>query len=367
MILPLKKGIGFILLAIFMASCSSKAAKTPRIAENLQAVEPVPTTMPQPTVASSAVPAPTLSQTTVPTPDTVPEQLFSLVSQEPIISAGDGGEWFRRLHNPGAIVYHDGRFHMFRNGYQTLPGNTVIGYASSPDGINWTHYEENPVFETDDVPYAELMIMASSAMVQDDGTWVLYFLIWDTPNNPGAIGRATAPSPIGPWTPDDAPVLQKGNPETWDSEQVTQPTVLADETGSGYVMYYTGVDQKNVSRIGLAFSLDGISWSKYDDPSTSGPLYAESDPVLQPGISGDWDSRGAERGRVVRSSEGLVMIFRTPGPGSGFTYGLAVSADGINWDKYEANPISRTGRFARCYRIVFPHLYLRRGYLLFLH
>ena len=135
--------------------------------------------MPQPTVASSAVPAPTSSQTTVPTPDTVPEQLFSLVSQEPIISAGDGGEWSRRLHNPGAIVYHDEPIPHVPQRVSNPPGNTVIGYASSPDGINWTHYEENPVFETDDVPYAELMIMASSAMVQDDGTWVLYFLIWD--------------------------------------------------------------------------------------------------------------------------------------------------------------------------------------------
>ena len=41
----------------------------------------------------------------------------------------------------------------------------------------------------------------------------------------------------------------------------------------------------------------------------------------------------------MRSSDGLVMIYRTPGPGSGFTYGLAMSADGLNWVKYHANPI----------------------------
>ena len=42
------------------------------------------------------------------------------------------------------------------------------------------------------------------------GRYVLYFTVTDTTLNPGddsAIGVATAPTPVGPWTPSDAPVV----------------------------------------------------------------------------------------------------------------------------------------------------------------
>ena len=266
------------------------------------------------------------------------DTLFSIVQDEPIILAGDGGEWSNRLHNSGAVIFHDGLFHMFRNGYPTLPGNSVIGYATSPDAVNWTHYDGNPVLRTDDVPYAD-MIMASSVLVTGDGTWVLYFLIWDTAERPGAIGRATASEPTGEWLVDEAPVLLPGSAGTWDAAQVTQPSVLMNEAGDGYIMYYTGVDESGTNRIGMATSEDGFIWEKYDNPYTLAPLFAESDPVLQPGDSDDWDSRSASRGRVVRSEDGYVMVYRIPASGRGFDYGIAMSQDGIIWHKHSDNPI----------------------------
>ena len=44
-------------------------------------------------------------------------------------------------------------------------------------------------------------------------------------------------------------------------------------------MWYGASDGDNF-RIGYATSSDGIAWTKYDDPSTTAPPYAESDPVL---------------------------------------------------------------------------------------
>ena len=266
------------------------------------------------------------------------DTLFTLIQDEPIISAGDGGEWAQRLHNSGAVTFYEGQFHMFRNSYPSLPGNSVIGYATSQDAIEWTHYADNPVLRADDVSYAD-MIMASSVHVETDGTWVLYFLIWDTAEVPGAIGRAMASDPTGPWAVDDAPVLTHGIDGTWDSAQVTQPSVLINDDGDGYTMYYTGVDASGINRVGMATSFDGISWTKYDNAFTTAPLYAESDPILQPGSEGDWDASGVSRGRVVKSEDGYVMIFRTPASGSGFIYGIAISHDGIEWHKYSENPI----------------------------
>jgi len=61
--------------------------------------------------------------------------------------------------------------------------------------------------------------------------------------------------------------------------------------------------------------------------------------VLQPGGPGEWDEDGAARGRVVRTPDGLVMMYRTPALGLGFSYGLAASEDGIHWTKHPDNPI----------------------------
>lgn len=288
------------------------------------------------------------------------EPLFTLVQDEPIIVAGDGGDWARSLHNSGAVIFHDGQFHMFRNAYPSLPGNSVIGYATSSDAIEWAHYEDNPVLRTDDVPYAN-MIMASSVIVQDDGTWVLYFLIWDTATRPGAIGRATAADPTGEWFVDDEPVLLSGEDGTWDAAQVTQPNVVLNDNGDGYLMYYTGVDEAGVNRIGLATSTDGITWEKYDNPNTHAPLYAESDPILQPSTDNDWDARSASRGRVVRGDDGYLMVYRTPASGRGFVYGLATSQDGIIWEKYAHNPILPTQGIPQIGSLFFPTLSYHDG------
>jgi predicted GH43/DUF377 family glycosyl hydrolase len=316
---------------------------------------PVPTAVPNTPLPPTEQLLPTVTSTaTSLSTQTSTESLFKQASPDPIIHPGDGGSQFQALQNPGAVIFHEGKFHMFRNGYPALPSRAVIGYSTSPDGIHWNYDAAEPVFSTDDVPYADIMIFASSVIVQDDGTWVLYFLIWDTSNIPGAIGRATAPSPTGLWTADPEPVFLPGEPGSWDASQVTQPSLLPNEAGDGYLMYYTGVDANGVERIGLATSSDGITWARYNDPATTELLYAQSDPVLEPGTEDEWDVRGAARGRVVRAPEGYAMMYRTPISGSGFTYGLAVSMDGIHWTKYANNPILERTDISRATGLFFP-------------
>jgi predicted GH43/DUF377 family glycosyl hydrolase len=350
-----------LMILVLVACAAGDRTPTPETesvatadAEVASAISAEPTTEPAEvleattTVESPGTPSASADDSRAETPP------LTLAKQDPIIEAGDGGAWSRSLHNSGAVIFHNGQFHMFRNGYPALPGNAVIGYATSPDGVHWNHYEDNPVMRTEDVPYAPQMIMASSVHVESDGKWVMYFLIWDTQQVPGAIGRATASSPTGPWIPDAEPVLLPGGEGAWDSAQVTQPIVLFDEAAKNYLMYYTGVDERNVERIGLATSQDGINWTKYKDPSADSGPTTESDPILEPGSSGEWDEAGAARGRVVRSPDGYVMIYRTPAVGLGFTYGLAFSADGIQWTKYEDNPILKRDDIPNARGLFYP-------------
>lgn len=247
------------------------------------------------------------------------ETPFQLHSDDPVVTHGRGRDWDNPYTDPGAVVYHDGQFHMFRNGFRGWVASVQIGYLTSPDGLTWTEMSEEPVLTTDEVPFAGEAALASSAVVLDDGTWVLYFYTWQESNgakSPGVIGRATAENPLGPWTVDPEPVLTPGGEGSWDSFQVSAPKVIRTE--EGFRMYYAGNSEGLFdNKIGLAVSEDGITWEKYDDP------------VFREG------SVAVSQANVFQTPEGWVMLYRYVPPDRQMAIGYALSDDGISWQSGE--------------------------------
>ena len=95
--------------------------------------------------ATEAIPPaeePTLpsSTATVAPPTTTPESqsYFKVFGDEPIVSKGESGTWDDRYTDPGAVVFYDGIFHMFRNGFRGYPAESQVGYVTSTDGYTWT-------------------------------------------------------------------------------------------------------------------------------------------------------------------------------------------------------------------------------------
>jgi len=297
---------------------------------------------PAPTLVPSAIPAtPTILPTTTPQTTTTPVPFFTVFGDKPIVPRGQPGAWDDRYTDPGAVIYHDGMFHMFRNGFRGFPAESQVGYVTSTDGYTWTKQGDEPVFMTMDVPYARIGMFASSVLVEDDETWVLYFYTWDSSGFPSAsvIGRATASAPTGPWVADDEPALQPGGQGEWDEKQVLAPHVL--KTEAGYIMYYGGVDTVGVQQIGMATSSDGITWTKFNDPATTDKPFIESDPVFQPGEKDSWDAGWVHQPRVFQTSNGWTMIYRGTSSirSSTMKLGLATSKDGIHWERYSGNPV----------------------------
>ena len=245
--------------------------------------------------------------------------------------------------DPGAVVVHDGTFYMFHNGFNFWPGRVGVYLSTSADGYTWERMDNLPIFGIDDVPFGGFTALATSAVVDDDGTWVMYYYVMTEEENfpPISIGRATAPEAIGPWTADAEPVLTQGAEGTWDSFAVTQPSVI--RTDDGYVMHYMGMDSET-ARIGMATSEDGINWTKYDDPETTEDLYAESDPVIYSMDNPELPENQQQvwQPSVQLTPDGWVMIFKN-GVGqlaNGSMIYLATSDDGINWTiDYDRFPI----------------------------
>ncbi len=124
------------------------------------------------------------------------------------------------------------------------------------------------------------------------------------------------------------PSLQPGPLGTWDSYSIHAPSVL--KIKEEYVMWYDGTaspDPYAGWSIGLARSGDGRDWSK--EPAN---------PVLTPGAPGEWDSVSVHDPRVLHDNKEYRMWY-SGFDGSKWRIGLAVSLDGVHWDKSERNPI----------------------------
>jgi len=142
------------------------------------------------------------------------------------------------------------------------------------------------------------------------------------------------------WTKHEAnPLLDPGPIGAWDDERIIQPCVLFD--GTTYHMWYSTVDWDIFfASIGYATSPDGISWTKYDDPTTTTSPFAESDPVFNPGESGAWDDEIVLGVSVLLLDDTYYMWYTGSGEPSlsgPFSIGRATSTDGINWVRDTAN------------------------------
>ena len=75
-------------------------------------------------------------------------------------------------------------------------------------------------------------------------------------------------------------------------------------------MYYTGtIWDAYPEQEGLAF-YNGNDWVKYDDPTTTNPPFAESDPVLKFGNPGSWDEWCASMVTINQIPSGWQMLYQ---------------------------------------------------------
>ena len=311
-------------LILLMAACAPSTPVPQPTSTSAPSSEPVIT----PPQAPTSTPAATPTEVPPPSPFDTPNFIFQGEDPSiPIVTHNPSPQIENSYINPGAVLFHEGKFHMFFNSFTAWPGLVLVGYMTSEDGYQWEMVQDEPVFTTDQIPFGDGNADVSSVVVLEDGTWVLYF---HTVGG-GEIGLATSDSPLGPWAVNPEPILMPGPQGAWDRRGLGWPSVGHD--GNAYFMYYGAQDR--VFSIGLATSADGLHWEKYNDPATTEEKYEESDPVLV--NETNWESVKVDRPRVAFSPDGYVMIYQ--GGVRVENRGLAVSQDGIHWEKYPENPL----------------------------
>lgn len=104
-----------------------------------------------------------------------------------------------------------------------------------------------------------------------------------------------------------------------------------DVVGSQWLMYYTGESEAGRAAIGLATSRDGCTWVKHP-----------SNPVLEPGPAGAWDSGGVHQPPVLHEAWRFVMAYAGWSAGTPLIHGrigIATSSDGLTWLRLPRNPV----------------------------
>jgi len=243
----------------------------------------------------------------------------------PVLDLGAPGDWDDfHLSNP-FVLFEDGIYKMWYSG--TNAPNARIGYATSPDGITWTKYEDNPVLDLGAPGEWDNLQVTDPFVLFEDGTYKMWYTgRGDTSYH--RIGYATSPDGIT-WTKyEDNPVLDLGAPGEWDDLLVGDPFVLFED--GTYKMWYSGQNGPN-DRTGYATSPDGITWTRY-----------AGNPVLNLGESGEWDDYHAYTPSVL-FEDGTYKMWYSGHDGSYHRIGYTTSPDGIVWTKYEGNPVLDLG------------------------
>ena len=134
----------------------------------------------------------------------------------------------------------------------------------------------------------------------------------------------------GQWAKYEGNPVLSPTPNSWDSDSTTAPRVLYD--GKMFRMWYVG-SHSGLTAIGYATSLDGISWTKYPDP------------VLVHGPPGSFDSSQLGLGSVVQMNATFFLMWYEGSNHISYlngAVGLATSQNGINWTKYQGNPVLKS-------------------------
>jgi predicted GH43/DUF377 family glycosyl hydrolase len=279
--------------------------------------------------------------------------------ESPCSPLGKQQEWQKYEGNPvfvkgnnswddGIILGHSviktgSTFRMWYSGGHSIQSIGSIGYATSQDGVHWTRYSNNPVFTA--IPGSwEQTSVAIPSVLQDGNKLHMWYIAGGNPDD-GKVGYATSSDGIH-WNRHPSPVFtsREGG---WYADGIFPGTVIK-ENGI-FKMWFSGatgsVSQSTPTSkggIGYATSPDGIAWKVYDNPATNTPPYHFSDPVLNYGTTGSWESATVLAPSVVKTKCGYEMWYAGEVFGGSQNLGYATSTDGIHWTKDPGNPVITT-------------------------
>jgi predicted GH43/DUF377 family glycosyl hydrolase len=256
--------------------------------------------------------------------------LLSCNQNEPTSPEGDNqqsGKLFLKIDKanaPESVVWIEA--FLTREGYDTISGIMNLLSDSTADLLleniqagEW-HLRVDAEDSTEVVLYTgetDVQVFAGfttqvNLILEPTGSGVGNIYLWVTWGVP----------PIGNWVDYSGNPVLSPSGTYYETHGVGQGVIL--NINDVYKMWYLGDAGANLNFVMYAESNDGINWMR-----------PYSDPVLSPGVQGSWDDLSVHPGAIIYDDGQYKMYYcgwsNTYGP---WHIGLATSGDGINWVKY---------------------------------
>jgi len=207
--------------------------------------------------------------------------------------------------------------------------------------VNWEKYPSNPVFTKGPAFYDLVGVGQPTTLFENDTIKMWYAAVGG--DMKARVGYAYSIDGIN-WTKHSDMVMNTGYSGEWDSEWIDTPEIL--KVDSGYLLYYygdsIGYDTSLADLEAVTHSAIGVAFS------TDGINWVKepSNPVFTKGNVGDWDGTWVESPALLRNDTTGELLMWYNGIDT-ITWktqiGLATSPDGINWTKHASNPIVQNG------------------------
>ena len=250
-----------------------------------------------------------------------PAELVDFVpyAANPVFAGTGRDTWDRQIRERGYILKEGNAWRLWYTGYNYHPGDAnrtearYLGYATSPDGLNWTRYSDRPIFDrvwTEDVQvlkhgdlywmFAEGRFDIAHWLTSKDG------VCWKEQGSLDiryADGKPLSPGPYG-------------TPCVW------------FERDRWYLFY-----ERGDRGIWLASSADGRRWTNVEDK-----------PVIRMGPE-PYDKYAVALNQVVKYRGKYYGYYHGNADRlhhAPWTTSVAMSTDLVHWQKYAENPIIRT-------------------------
>lgn len=251
----------------------------------------------------------------------------------PVIAPG-GSAWdVRAVGQPCARLEKDA-FRMWYTGAGSDWQKRIL-LAESHDGVTWTR-RQAPALDVGAPGSWDAWAVDTPEVVRTPVGWHLYYFGQRDSSviEGSAIGLATSSDGVTFTRLGGAPVLSPGPPGSWDERWVESPAVDRDPVSGRWVMLYSGINAAWQVGLGVATSVDGVTWQK--DPSN---------PVLAPSVGPAWDDYWVAVATIVRWRSlrwafysGVSADDLADGSVDDPRIGFAWSGDGSRWQKGSGGP-----------------------------